>query len=59
MHCIIRWLETETAKNLCPMCRRSFKVKDDSNKNNNTNNNNHTQETGHTEESEDVQVTAF
>ncbi|CCH45584.1 hypothetical protein BN7_5167 [Wickerhamomyces ciferrii] len=26
MHCIVKWLEIETSKNLCPMCRRSFKA---------------------------------
>ncbi|KAH3668648.1 hypothetical protein OGAPHI_002402 [Ogataea philodendri] len=24
MHCIWKWLETETAKGLCPMCRQPF-----------------------------------
>lgn len=28
MHCIVRWLEVETSKNLCPMCRRTFEAQD-------------------------------
>ncbi len=26
MHCIWKWLETETAKGLCPMCRQPFNI---------------------------------
>ncbi|CDK26387.1 unnamed protein product [Kuraishia capsulata CBS 1993] len=29
MHCILKWLETPTAKGLCPMCRQAFTVKGD------------------------------
>ncbi|ODQ57156.1 hypothetical protein WICANDRAFT_36554 [Wickerhamomyces anomalus NRRL Y-366-8] len=28
LHCILRWLDTDTAKSLCPMCRRAFKIKE-------------------------------
>ncbi|ODV95635.1 hypothetical protein PACTADRAFT_76086 [Pachysolen tannophilus NRRL Y-2460] len=26
MHCILKWLETDTSKGLCPMCRQAFKM---------------------------------
>ncbi|GME95359.1 hypothetical protein B5S28_g1699 [[Candida] boidinii] len=26
MHCIWKWLETETSKGLCPMCRQTFNL---------------------------------
>ncbi|KAG7820085.1 hypothetical protein KL942_001725 [Ogataea angusta] len=29
MHCIWKWLETETAKGLCPMCRQPFTMDKD------------------------------
>ncbi|GME70851.1 unnamed protein product [Ambrosiozyma monospora] len=29
MHCIWKWLETETAKGLCPMCRQPFNMDSD------------------------------
>ncbi|ODV75986.1 anaphase promoting complex subunit 11 [Cyberlindnera jadinii NRRL Y-1542] len=28
-HCIEKWLEVETSKNLCPMCRQWFQEKTD------------------------------
>ncbi|KAK9449747.1 anaphase-promoting complex subunit 11 [Limtongia smithiae] len=24
MHCLIKWLKTESSRELCPMCRRKF-----------------------------------
>ncbi|CDR36336.1 CYFA0S01e00628g1_1 [Cyberlindnera fabianii] len=29
VHCISKWLNVETSKNLCPMCRRRFQTKQD------------------------------
>ncbi|KAK7207369.1 anaphase-promoting complex subunit 11 [Myxozyma melibiosi] len=26
MHCLLKWLTTESSKGLCPMCRRRFKT---------------------------------
>ncbi|ODQ77459.1 hypothetical protein BABINDRAFT_41595 [Babjeviella inositovora NRRL Y-12698] len=27
MHCVLKWLETETSKGTCPMCRQVFRMK--------------------------------
>lgn len=29
MHCIVQWLEIESSRNLCPMCRRVFEAKNE------------------------------
>ncbi|AOW07297.1 anaphase-promoting complex subunit 11 RING-H2 finger-domain-containing protein [Yarrowia lipolytica] len=29
LHCLLKWLETETSKGLCPMCRQPFETADD------------------------------
>jgi anaphase-promoting complex subunit 11 len=33
LHCIVRWLEVKSSKNLCPMCRQPFKIKEDAEEN--------------------------
>lgn len=31
LHCILQWLEQETSKGLCPMCRQVFEYRKDTN----------------------------
>ncbi|AOA63884.1 Catalytic core subunit of the Anaphase-Promoting Complex/Cyclosome (APC/C) [Komagataella phaffii GS115] len=32
MHCILKWLDTDTSKGLCPMCRQIFTLENSNNK---------------------------